>query len=323
MPIIENSGYQPPLFFSNAHLQTVYPSIFRKVEGVNYERERLITPDDDFLDLDWSRVNSRRLVIILHGMEGDSNRSYIKGMAKALNARNWDALALNFRGCSQEPNRQPRMYHSGETEDLALVVKHALSNGNYDELALVGFSLGGNVVLKSLGESGTSTDPRIRAAVAISVPCDLKACSVRLEQFANRGYSIRFRRMLRAKIINKTSLYPGVMDASRLDSVKTLKQFDEEFTAPLHGFQNADDYYRRSSSVQFLRNISLPTLLLSSADDPFLAPECYPFEIASAHKWLHLESPRHGGHVGFVSFNPKNEYWSETRTAQFISDIQS
>lgn len=321
MPIVEISGYCAPLLFRNSHLQTVYPSIFRKVEGVSYTRERLITPDDDFLDLDWSRVNSRRLAIILHGLEGDSSRSYIKGMVKAFNSRKWDALALNFRGCSQEPNRQSRMYHSGETRDLALVIKHALSTGIYDKLALIGFSLGGNVILKSLGELGTDVDPRIGAAVAISVPCDLKACSIRLEQFGNRAYSRRFLRMLRKKIINKTNLYPEVMDASRLDSVKTLKQFDEEFTAPLHGFRSADDYYHRSSSLQFLHNISLPTLLLSSSDDPFLAPECYPFEIASGHEWLHLETPRHGGHVGFVSFNQKNEYWSETRAAQFVSAI--
>ena len=319
MPIVKISGYCAPLLFRNSHLQTVYPSIFRIVEGVSYTRERLITPDDDFLDLDWSRVNSRRLVIILHGLEGDSSRSYIKGMVKAFNAREWDALALNFRGCSQEPNRQSRMYHSGETQDLALVIEHSLSTGIYDKLALIGFSLGGNVVLKSLGELGTDADPRIGAAVAISVPCDLKACSIRLEQFGNRAYSRRFLRMLRKKIINKTNSYPEVMDTSRLDSVKTLKQFDEEFTAPLHGFRSADDYYHRSSSLQFLHNISIPTLLLSSSDDPFLAPECYPFEIASAHKWLHLETPRHGGHVGFVSFNQKNEYWSETRAAQFVS----
>ena len=323
MPIIENSGYQPPLFFSNAHLQTVYPSVFRKPQGVNYTRERLITPDDDFLDLDWSKVNSRKIAIILHGLEGDSCRSYIKGMVKALNRKGWDTVALNFRGCSGEPNRKSRMYHSGETQDINLVTKHILSADSYDELALIGFSLGGNVVLKSLGESGIDTDPRIKAAVAISVPSDLKACSDKLEQLSNRGYSRRFLRMLRKKIINKSYEYPGLIDTSGLDSVRSLKEFDEEFTAPLHGFNNADDYYSRSSSKQFLHNINIPTLMLSSADDPFLAPECYPFEIASGHEWLHLETPRHGGHVGFVAFNDQDEYWSETRTAQFISDIQS
>ncbi len=319
MPIVENSGYCAPLLLRNAHLQTVYPSMFRKVEGVNYTRERLVTPDDDFLDIDWSRVNSRRLGIILHGLEGDSYRSYVKGMVKAINRKGWDAVAINFRGCSEEPNRQSRMYHSGETQDLALVINHALSADSYDELGLIGFSLGGNVVLKSLGESGKGIDSRIKAAVAISVPCDLKACSDRLEQLSNRGYSRRFLRMLRKKITDKTNVYPGLIDASRLACVNTLKEFDEEFTAPLHGFKNADDYYRQSSSKQFLHNISIPTLLLSSADDPFLAPECYPSEIASNHKWLHLESPRHGGHVGFVAFNDQDEYWSETRTARFIS----
>lgn len=319
MPIVDISGYKAPLFFKNPHVQTVFPSVFRKVEGVNYTRQRLETQDDDFLDLDWSRINSRKLAIVLHGLEGDTGRSYIKGMTKAINRCGWDALALNFRGCGEEPNRQSRMYHSGETTDIDFVIKSAIALGLYDAMALVGFSLGGNVILKYLGESGRNIHQVIKFAVTISVPCDLKACSIKLEQRSNRGYSRRFLRMLTNKLRKKAESYPKTVDTSGLANLKSLKEFDEKYTAPLHGFRNAEDYYNRSSSLQFLSHISIPTLLISSLDDPFLAPECYPYEIAKRHDFLHLETPDHGGHVGFVSFNQRGEYWSETRTAQFIS----
>ncbi len=320
MPIVSNSTYKAPLFFRNCHVQTVFPSIFRKVEGVVYQRERISTPDEDFLDLDWSKVDSRRLGIVLHGLEGDSGRSYIKGMVKALNRIGWDALALNFRGCSEEPNKRSRMYHSGETTDIDLVIKTAMSLGRYDTIALIGFSLGGNVILKYLGESGKHIPPQIKAAVTISVPCDLEACSDKLEQVSNRGYSLRFLKMLRKKLLRKSEIYPDAIDVSALKQVKTLREFDESFTAPLHGFRNAQDYYRRSSSRQFLRNISIPTLLISSLDDPFLAPQCFPYQIAKDHDFLFLEAPFHGGHVGFVSFNQNGEYWSENRATQFIAE---
>lgn len=319
MPIVAVSGYRAPRFFRNSHIQTIFPSIFRKVDGVNYSRERLNTPDDDFLDIDWSRVDSKRLGIVLHGLEGDSKRSYIKGMVRALNRRGWDALAVNFRGCSEEPNRQSRMYHSGETGDLDFVIQHVISSGAYDELALIGFSLGGNVILKYLGESGPNPPDGLKAAVTLSVPCDLKACSDKLEQLSNRGYSQRFLRMLRKKIQKKAVLYPDTVRSSGLDAVKTLKEFDDQFTAPLHGFRDADEYYRCSSSKQFLPFINIPTLMISAADDPFLARECYPSQQADKHNWLHLEVPKHGGHVGFVSFNQTGEYWSEIRATEFIS----
>lgn len=321
MPIVSNSEYRAPLFFRNPHSQTVFPSVFRKVEEIKYVRERINTPDGDFLDLDWSKSGSNKLAIVLHGLEGDSGRSYIKGMAKAVNRRGWDAMALNFRGCSGEPNKQSRMYHSGETQDLELVIGHVLSKQDYDQLALIGFSLGGNVILKYLGESNGSIDPVIKAAVTLSVPVDLKACSVRLEELGNWAYCQRFLRMLRKKINKKSELYPHTVDTSFLDSVKTLKEFDDKFTAPLHGFRNADDYYTRSSSKQFLSGITVPCLLINSADDPFLGPSCYPLEDAKSSSSFYLEIPCHGGHVGFVSFNDFGEYWSETRAGQFISGI--
>ena len=318
MPFIAQSDYVAPLLRSNPHIQTIVPTIFRKVAGVEYDRRRIETPDGDFLDLDFSRVGSLRLAIVLHGLEGDSGRPYMMGMVKALNRNGWDALALNFRGCGGEPNRKLRMYHSGETEDLQTVIGHVASLGVYSDLALVGFSLGGNVILKYLGEKGVETHPLIKAAVAVSVPCDLKACSDRLEEFINRPYLKRFFRLLREKIRSKAMIMPGQIDDMGYEQLRTLKEFDDRYTAPLHGFRDADDYYEKASSRQFLSNISIRTLLINSADDPFLSESCYPREESEANPYLFLEIPRNGGHVGFMASNALGEYWSETRAASFL-----
>jgi uncharacterized protein len=321
VPFLAQSTYKPPLFCSNPHVQTVVPTICRKIHGVKYHRERVETPDGDFLDLDWSRVGSKRLAIVLHGLEGDSGRPYMMGMVRALNRNAWDALAMNLRGCSGEPNRMLRMYHSGETEDLHTVIRHVLASGIYGELALVGFSLGGNAILKYLGEQGDSTLNPIKAAVTISVPCDLKGCSVRLEEFGNRLYLKRFLKMLRRKIRAKALIMPESIDDVGYDGIRTLKEFDDRYTAPLHGFKDAEDYYAQSSSKHFLSTISVPTLLINSADDPFLSASCFPAEEAKANRYLFLEIPQHGGHVGFMTFHTDGEYWTETRATSFLGTV--
>lgn len=320
MPVINDSSYRPPLFFSGHHMQTMFPTLFRTVEDVTYVRTRLETPDDDFLDVDRSCIGSSKAAVVLHGLEGDSRRSYILGMVRALNRNGWDAAAVNFRGCSGEPNRQPRMYHSGETQDVGLVLETLIREGQYTEIALVGFSLGGNVVLKYVGEQGEAIHPAIKRAVAFSVPCDLASCAVRLAEFGNRLYLIRFMKMLREKVAMKKRIMPDKIDDSGLALVKTFAQFDDRYTAPLHGFKDAQDYWERSSSRQFLPAIAIPTLLVSAADDPFLGPSCYPWEEAGASARLHLEVPRHGGHVGFVSFGPDGDYWSERRAVRFLNE---
>jgi len=321
MSSVAESTYKPPLFCSNPHVQTVGPTMFRKVPGVTYQRERIGTSDGDFLDLDWSRVGSRRLAIVLQGLEGDSGRPYMLGMVRALNRSAWDVLAMNFRGCSGEPNRTLRMYHSGETEDLHAVIRHVSASGMYSGLALVGFSLGGNAILKYLGERGDSVLDAIKAAVAISVPCDLKGCSVCLEEFRNRIYLKRFLRMLRRKIRAKASIIPESIDDVGYDRIRTLKDFDDRYTAPIHGFRDADDYYEKSSSRHFLPAISVPTLLINAADDPFLSASCFPAEDAKTNRSVFLEIPQHGGHVGFMTFDTNGEYWSETRVASFLGTI--
>lgn len=321
MPMIARSDYKAPLLCSNPHVQTIIPTVFRKVPGVTYLRERITTPDGDFLDLDWSKIGSKRAAIVLHGLEGNSDRPYMRGMVKALNRRGWDAVAVNFRGCSGVSNKKMRMYHSGETEDVHTVVCHIVASDRYEQLALVGFSLGGNAILKYLGEQEDRILPAIKAAVAISVPCDLKGCSLRLEEFWNKPYLKRFLKMLHSKIKVKALERPDEISVRGYEDIKTLEEFDDRYTAPLHGFRDANDYYEKASCKQFLHSIPVPALVINAADDPFLSPSCYPHEEAEANRHLFLEIPDHGGHTGFMAFNETDEYWSETRAASFLQGI--
>jgi hypothetical protein len=319
LPIISSSGYRAPLLFSNPHVQTVFPSVFRRVTGVKYSRTRIDTPDGDFLNLDTSRVGSKRVAIVLHGLEGDSTRSYVLGMAKALNKEGWDATALNFRGCGGECNKKLRFYHSGDTGDLQTVISHLTALGTYSEMALVGFSLGGNVVLKYLGEQAGGVPAFIRKAVAFSVPCDLTSSSIKLAQPANRLYLKRFLRMLRKKIRMKMALMPDLISDAGYESIKSFKEFDDRYTAAMHGFENAEDYWEKASSKPGIREISIPTLLINAADDPFLTEQCFPIDEARESPFLFLEIPTHGGHVGFVALNREGEYWSESRAVAFLN----
>ncbi|MGB6067105.1 MAG: alpha/beta fold hydrolase [Desulfomonilaceae bacterium] len=320
MPVINPSSYSPPMLCSNRHFQTIMPSLLRKVAGVNYRRERITTPDDDFLDLDWSTRGTDRLAIVLHGMEGDSSRSYVQGMVKAVNHAGWDAVALNFRGCSGECNRKRRFYHSGDTQDLHTVISHIIAGNRYSNLALIGFSLGGNVILKYLGERGTCLHPFIRRAVAFSVPCDLTGCEENITKAAGGIYLKRFLRLLHKKIKMKQRIMPDLVNDNGYSKIRTLKEFDDRYTAPLHGFKDALDYYEKSSSKQFIPGISIPTLLVNSADDPFLAEDSYPVQEARESEFFFLELPKFGGHVGFIAFERSGQYWSESRAIAFLNN---
>lgn len=311
--------YQPPFGFRNPHVQTVYPTLFRKIPVVTDLRERIETPDDDFIDLDWSPCHgAKRLAVITHGLEGHSRSQYCQGMATALVKAGWDVLAWNFRGCSGEPNRRRRSYHSGATGELQIVLDHVFATRHYREVGLVGFSLGGNVTLKYLGDLGADLDPRIRGAVALSVPCDLAGSARQLERWQNRIYMARFMRSLRAKIREKARRFPGTLSTEGLDGMRTFAQFDDAYTAPIHGFAGADDYWAQCSCRHVLARIAVPTLLISALDDPFLTPECYPREAAASNPCFTLETPQHGGHLGFVEFNDEGTYWSERRTVAFL-----
>jgi hypothetical protein len=316
--LIEESSFRAPFYLRNRHVQTILPALYRKLPHLSYSRERINTPDDDFLDLDWSRVGSDRLVILLHGLEGDSAGNYILGMALALNNAGWDTVSMNYRGCSGEPNRQLRFYHSGASNDLGVVIKHVLTGKQYKTIALVGFSLGGNILLKYLGEQGKDVDPAIAAAVAFSVPCDLEEASLHFERWSNKVYLNRFLVSLENKIRQKHAMHPGQIDISGIEKIKTFQQFDDRYTAPLHGFRDAHDYYTQCSSIFYIYEISIPTLLVNAANDPFLPTACYPVKQAKENRNLYLEIPSSGGHVGFMDKGLGSSFWSDERAVAFL-----
>ena len=309
------SKYTPPRLLFTNHMETIYPALLRKVADVNYERERISTPDDDFLDLDWLKQNSSQLVIISHGLEGNTQRAYMKGMAKAFYNQGYDVLTWNYRGCSEEMNRQLRFYHSGATDDLDVIVQHAINTTEYQSISMIGFSLGGNLTLKYLGEQGETLNKCIGKCVTFSVPLDLYASCETISKYGI--YSQRFIKSLKKKVIDKALLKPE-LDISGIDKIKTLIQFDDEYTAPLHYFSNAIEYYEKCSSIHFIGKIKIPTLIVNAQNDPFLSPSTHGRPELFKNPLVQFENPRYGGHVGFALFNQNGLYWSELRALDFI-----
>lgn len=316
-----NATYSPVFPFTSGHVQTLWASLVRPRPWSACERERIETPDGDFLDIDWRRVGSCRVAVISHGLEGNSRKKYAVGAALALNEAGWDTVNLNFRGCSGEPNRLPRLYHSGVTDDLHTGLTHALASGGYAEAGLVGFSMGGNQTLKYLGECPDSVPKQVTRAVAFSVPCDLGGAAEIMARPSNAIYMEYFLRGLRRKVREKAARFPELeWDLEGLRRIRTFQEFDDRFTAPLHGFLGAADYYARCSSLQFLKSITVDTLLVNGLDDPFLSASCYPGEDAGLGRGMRVETPRHGGHVGFVPERRGEPYWSEKRLAAFFTE---
>lgn len=325
MPIVAHSTYRPPVWLRNGHALTLWAVLCRKKPFLpsNMIRERLVTPDNDFVDVDFtpgtpkSSDGGTRAVVLSHGLEGHSRRRYMLGMSAAFVAAGWDVFARNLRACSGEINCTPRMYHSGETDDLHLVMNHVLSRG-YRKLALVGFSLGGNQTLRYLAEERLPTE--VCAAVTISVPCDLVGSATELAKPSRALYMAYFMNSLKKKIRHKHSLHPEHISLRGLSRMYTFQAFDDAYTAPLHGFASARDYWIRASSLPVLQKIRVPTLLINAKDDPFLSPSCYPAAIAATHPSLYLETPDNGGHVGFVSTDP-GPYWDERRAVEFVQGV--
>lgn len=321
MPVIKPSSYRPLWFLFNRHLETIVPSLTRKVKGASYKRTRLELGDGDFLDLDWLSGERRRekLVIISHGLEGNSTRHYSLGAAKYFYERGWDALAWNCRSCSGELNRLARFYHHGDTADLGLVIGEATGMG-YKSIVLIGFSMGGSFALKYLGEKGTNIATEVKGSVSFSVPCDLAAGGRALDGPGNGFYRRRFIGKLRRKLVEKSKRFPTEIDVARIASVKTFDEFNNCYTAPLHGFRDSDDFYRKASCLPYLADIRVPSLLVNAANDPLLTPECYPVSVAEKSDYVYLEIPRRGGHVGFA-LPGKEKSWMEVRAFEFVTQV--
>ncbi len=312
MPIIE-SRFRPPWYLRNAHVQTILPVLAGGGERVDFCRERLELTDGDFLDLDRIDSGQRRLAILCSGLEGNSRDPGMVRLARSFAASGWDVLAWNYRGCSGVLNRLARSYHSGATEDLAAVIAHAGDR----PLALVGCSIGGNLVLKYLGEA---TPPaNILGAAAISAPVDLASTAKALDRRpGNRLYLRRLIASLCKKVRTKATAMPGRVDLSELTALHGFEHFDDRYTAPIHGFLGAEDYWKKCSARQFLHAINVPTLFLSAKDDPFLTPASFPISEAEKNPLLTLEAPESGGHLGFLD---KRGSWINRRIPEFLSRL--
>jgi predicted alpha/beta-fold hydrolase len=317
MPII-SSTYHPPFIFRNGFLSTVYSGLVRKIKNFNQERERITLSDGDFLDLDWSfsEEKTKKLIILLHGLEGNAQRSYITGTAKLFIDNGIDAVCVNFRGCSGELNLKYRSYHSGATDDLEDVINHIISTKHYSEICIKGVSLGGNLALKYLGERSIISK-QIKAVIGVSVPCSLLGSAKELHRFKNILFHDRFKKYLVNRLKLKQKQFTDILSIEEIKSIKTLTDFDEVYTSKAHGFIDALDYYKKSSCLQFLSNIKTPTLIINALNDSFLSPECYPIKEAKNNANLYLEMPKYGGHVGF--YDKKNIYYNEQRALEFFT----
>ncbi len=315
MPIVE-STYKPPMIFRNYHVSTVYSAMIRRAP-VAQQRERINLQDGDFLDLDWSfsEERSEKVLIVIHGLEGSAKRPYITGLAKYFTQKDWDVAAVNLRGCSGEINRHFRSYHAGATNDLQEVVEHILKKNKYATMAFNGFSLGGNLMLKYLGED-REIPKQLKAAVMVSVPCDLHGSLKQLGKRENFLYAKRFQIKLQNHLRQRALHFPNQLTAEEINACDSLLDIDDLYTSRAHDFENALDYYHKNSSRRFLKNIGVPTLLINAKNDGFLSPACYPFKIAEESKYLYLETPEYGGHVGFMQNKP--ETYTEERAYQFI-----
>ena len=317
MPII-TSNYKAGGLFKNGHFSTIYSAKLRVSPTVPQVRERITLNDGDFIDLDFtfSETESRKLAVLLHGLEGNAQRTYILGQAHILYQNGWDVCAVNYRGCSGEANLKYESYNAGKTADLEQVINHILSLDKYAEISLIGFSLGGNLLLKYLGER-ERVPSEITSGVAISSPLDLKGSLERLSQAQNWVYRTSFLIDMKSKYKNKMVRFPEEMNPTKLKNIKSLLDFDNIYTAPAHGFQDAYEYYQKNSSLQFLPQIKIPVLILNASNDTFLSTNCYPKALASGSKNIYLETPKHGGHVGFHKSH--KIYYSEERTLQFLN----
>ncbi|MGV8921428.1 MAG: hydrolase [Pseudomonas sp.] len=327
-----SAPFTPAMGLGNPHLQTLWGPLVRRKSRIERERERIWLADGDFLDLDWHGPHEADtpLVLVLHGLTGSSNSLYVVGLQQALAKQGWSSVALNWRGCSGEPNLLPRSYHSGASEDLGSVVDHVRAKRPLAPLYAVGYSLGGNVLLKYLGEEGDNCS--LQGAVAVSVPFRLDECADRIGQGFSKVYQAHFMREMLAYIKDKQrrfeheGLSEGLAELSALGSLENMRtfwDFDGRVTAPLNGFLDAKDYYRRSSSRYFLGEIRTPTLIIQSVDDPFVCCHSLP-DASELSSSTHFELQKRGGHVGFVEGSLKNpSYYLERRIPLWLSAHRS
>lgn len=297
--MIPASSYAAPAWLPGGHAQTLYALLLRR-PNPHYRRERLELPDGDFLDLDWLDGPAEApLVALFHGLEGGSRGHYASFLMAAVHQLGWRGVVPHFRGCSGEPNRLPRAYHSGDSAEIDHVLRHLRQAAGTAPLYAAGVSLGGNALLKWLGEQGDAAGGLVAAAATVSAPLDLPAAGAALDRGVTRLYTAHFLKSLKRKALAKLEHYPGLHDASALRAVSTIRGFDDLVTARLHGFRDAEDYWRRCASKPWLRHVRVPTLLINARNDPFMPGAVLPGP-EDVSEWVSLDFPDGGGHVGFV-----------------------
>ncbi len=316
--MITKSNFKPAWWLPGPHLQTIWANRIRPKPDISLNRERIELQDGDFIDLDWNNQQSGPLILVLHGLEGSSNSNYAAGILRSFSQRGWAAVLMHFRGCSGEPNRLARRYHAGETDDLAYVLELLRKRYPDRPVFAIGYSLGGNVLLKWLGETGKNNP--LTAALAISVPFQLADCAERL----NHGFSLIYQKILLAIMLRATRekyTRRDDIDLRILKRLRTIRDFDNHITAPLHGFNDVEHYYGAASSYQQLKHIRTPTLLLHARNDPFMWPSTLPGKNDLSDQ-VTLELSADGGHVGFVSGLPfRPVYWLEHRIPEYIESF--
>ncbi len=317
MPLISKSHYQKPFYFFFSDMETIVPSMFNSEKNGAFQKERMTLSDEDFIDLDWVKTNSRRLLILSHGLEGSSRRHYMVRSARYFSQRGWDVLAWNYRSCGPDLNLLPKTYYYGGIEDYEEVIQYALSTDDYDQVVLIGFSMGGCLVNKYLG-SVEHLDPRIKGAVSFSVSCDLKDTIDHVEN-NKRIYRQSFLKKILEKLNMKIDQHESLKHIS-VDSMEKFEDYIVQYILPNHHLKSVEEFYELSSCKNFFKGIQVPSLIVNAQNDPILFGDCYPFDLVENLSSVYLESPSHGGHLGFTLLGESHS-WMEERTEQFIDEV--
>lgn len=319
MPLLE-SQLTTKFPFRNPHVNTLY-KFFANKEKPTYERKRIATWDNDFIDLDFLLSDSFSAVLLIHGLEGSSESSYMASTANYLKDHGYDVISMNLRSCSGIDNNILKTYHAGKTDDVEFVVNYLIENYNYNNIVLCGFSLGGNLILKYLGEFSETIPSSVKGGIAVSVPIDLTSAQAELSKLKNKIYMKEFLRTLKSKVLLKAEKFPDFNpDKKLIVKASTFRDFEEIYTAPVFGFDGPEDYWKKASSKPYLSKINQKALLINAKDDSFLSLDCYPYEIAENSENFYLMTPKYGGHVGFVSTFNDEVFWIENQIVSFIQN---
>ena len=299
----------------NSYLETVLPFLTTRIYQVDYTRERLELPDGDFLDLDWIQNGGSKLILLTHGFEGNTRDPYMEQSATYFAKQGFDILLWNLRSCSGELNRLPRFYHHGDADDLSQVIDHAQQKGNYTEIILVGFSLGGAISLSFMARD-LSRSP-ITGAIVLSVPLDISKTAERIQKQWTRLLMEKNFTKIKTKVLRKADQFPHLIDKDRVTKISNLNELNKEVLLQLNGFSSVESYFEKWNTIQFLPKIKRPTLIINAQNDPLLSENDFPYELSEQSEWVYLEAPQYGGHVGFSKM-VNGHHWYLTRIQEFI-----